>query len=115
KAMTSYASTNQVAVVEAYDFSDIETLCDVGGGHGTLISQICKANPNLKGKLFDLPHVVAGAPALLARHGVQDRVEITGGDFFQEVPSADAHIMSHIIHDWDDERSIKILQSCRKA
>jgi hypothetical protein len=58
---------------------------------------------------------VAGAPEVLARHGVSERIEVVGGDFFSEVPRADAHIMSHIIHDWDDERSLKILSACRRA
>jgi hypothetical protein len=114
-AMTAFASTSHSAIVGAYDFSGIQTLCDVGGGHGTLLALILKANPNLRGVLFDLPHVVAGAPGVLARHGVAECVEVAGGDFFQEVPSADAYIMSHIIHDWDDERAVKILQSCRRA
>jgi hypothetical protein len=114
-AMTCFATQAHAAIVDAYDFSGIQTLCDVGGGHGALLSVILNANPQMQGKLFDLPHVVAGAPELLAQQGTQERVEVTGGDFFSEVPQADAHIMSHIVHDWDDERSIKILQSCRRA
>jgi hypothetical protein len=114
-AMTSFATQSHAAIVDAYDFSGIQTLCDVGGGHGALLSAILKANPHLKGVLFDLPHVVAGAPEVLARHGVGERIEVVGGDFFSEVPRADAHIMSHIIHDWDDERSLKILSACHRA
>lgn len=115
-AMTGFASQTHAAIVDTYDFSDIGTLVDVGGGHGTLISVIAKHNPHLKGVLFDLPHVVAGAPEVLARHSVADRVSVVGGDFFSgQAPSGDAHIMSHILHDWDDERSIKILQGCRNA
>jgi cyclopropane fatty-acyl-phospholipid synthase-like methyltransferase len=59
--------------------------------------------------------VIAGADALLAGEGVSERVEKVSGDFFKEVPSADAYIMKHIIHDWDDERSVKILQSIHRA
>lgn len=114
-AMTSFATQSHTAIIGAYDFSGIQTLCDVGGGHGTLLSAVLKANAHLKGVLFDLPHVVAGAPEVLAQHGIESRIEVCGGDFFEAVPAADAHIMSHIIHDWDDERSIKILQSCRRA
>ena len=103
------------AVVAAYDFTGIETLADIAGGHGLLISQIVKANPQIKGILFDMPHVVAGSAETLRAHGVEDRVETASGDFFVEVPAADAYIMKHIIHDWDDDRSIQILRSIHRA
>jgi hypothetical protein len=69
----------------------------------------------LKGILFDVPSVIAGASDLLERENVSERVEPISGDFFAEVPRADAYIMKHIIHDWDDERSIKILKNIRAA
>ncbi|MGB7070232.1 MAG: methyltransferase [Pyrinomonadaceae bacterium] len=103
------------AVVEAYDFSGIDTLADIAGGHGFLLSQILKANPDMKGILFDMDHVIAGAGELLHSQGVADRVETASGDFFKEVPAANAYVMKHIIHDWDDERSIKIMQSIHRA
>lgn len=114
-AMTDMSTSTAPVVVEAYDFSGIETLADIAGGHGYLLSQILKANPNMKGILFDLPHVLAGAGGLLASQGVAERVEKVSGDFFKEVPAADAYIMKHIIHDWDDERSIAILKSLHAA
>lgn len=114
-AMTDMSAATAPVVVEAYDFSGIEKLADIAGGHGFLLSQILKANPEIKGILFDLPHVLAGADEILSRENVADRVEKVSGDFFAEVPSADAYIMKHIIHDWDDERSIKILQSIYRA
>jgi SAM-dependent methyltransferase len=103
------------AIVAGYDFSGIDTLADIAGGHGYLLSQILKANPNMKGILFDMEHVIAGAAEMLRSFGVEDRVEMVFGDFFAEVPAADAYIMKHIIHDWDDERSIKILKSIHRA
>ncbi len=103
------------AIVAAYDFSGIGTLADIAGGHGFLLSQILKANPEMKGILFDMERVVAGAREALRAFGVEDRVETVSGDFFSEVPVADAYIMKHIIHDWDDERAIKILQTIRRA
>jgi SAM-dependent methyltransferase len=103
------------AIVAAYDFSGFDTIVDIAGGHGFLLSQILKANPNLKGILFDLEHVIAGSEEMLRLHGVADRVRTTSGDFFVEVPSADAYIMKHIIHDWDDERAIKIMQTIHRA
>ena len=103
------------AIVAAYDFSDIDKLVDIAGGHGFLLSQILKANPRMKGILFDMQHVIDGAGEMLRAHGVEERVEKVSGDFFVEVPAADAYIMKHIIHDWDDERAIKILQTIHRA
>ncbi|MEO7673562.1 MAG: methyltransferase [Pyrinomonadaceae bacterium] len=103
------------AVVAAYDFSGIDTLADIAGGHGFLLSQILRANPNMKGILFDMDHVIAGSGEMLQSQGVADRVETASGDFFKEVPAADAYIMKHIIHDWDDDRSIKIMKSIHRA
>lgn len=102
-------------IVAGYDFSGIDTLADIAGGHGFLLSQILKANPNVKGILFDMEHVIAGAGEMLRDHGVEARVETVSGDFFAEVPAADAYIMKHIIHDWDDERAVAIMQSIQRA
>ena len=102
-------------LVEAYDFSGIETLADIAGGHGYLLSQILKANPEMRGILFDTGSVLAGADSLLEQNGVSDRVEKIPGDFFKEVPPANAYIMKHIIHDWDDERSVAIMKNIHRA
>jgi hypothetical protein len=114
-AMTDMSMGTATPVVEAYDFSGIETLADIAGGHGYLLAQILKTNENLKGVLFDMPQVIEGAPALLEREAVKDRVETVAGDFFASVPSADAYIMKHIIHDWDDERCVTILKNIHAA
>ena len=114
-AMTDMSVATAPAVVEAYDFSGIETIADIAGGHGYLLAQILKANPNMKGILFDVPAVIAGANDLLEREGVSGKVERVAGDFFAEVPAADAYIMKHIIHDWDDERSVRILKNIHAA
>jgi hypothetical protein len=114
-AMTDMSVQTAPVVVEAYDFSGFRTLADIAGGHGYLLAQILKANPNLSGVLFDVAPVVEGAAALLEREGVAGRVERVAGDFFQGVPRADAYIMKHIIHDWDDERASLILRNINAA
>lgn len=115
-AMTSISTFESKAVVAAYDFSGVSTLVDVAGGHGLLIMSILKANRKMGGILFDLPHVTAGAPALLQSRGVAGRCQIVSGDFFASVPEGgDAYIMKHIIHDWDDERATQILRNCHRA
>jgi len=97
-----------------YDFSKFNTVVDIGGGHGGLITEILKSNPNAKGILFDAPEVVNGARERLAEAGLSGRCEVVAGDFFKAVPEGgDAYVMKWIIHDWDDERAIKILKNCR--
>lgn len=109
-AMTGMSAMAAEAVVGAYDFSGIQRLVDVGGGHGYLLSRILQANPGLRGCVYDLPHVVAGAQAVINAAGVADRCETVGGSFFETVPPADAYISKNIIHDWDDEHSRTILR-----
>lgn len=113
--MTDISKGSAFATIEAFDFSGIETLADIAGGHGFMLSQILKANPGIKGILFDMPHVLAGADAILETEGVSGRVKKIPGDFFKEVPAADTYIMKHIIHDWDDEKSLMILNSINRA
>lgn len=115
-AMTDMSASIAPAVVEAYDFSGFNTLVDIAGGHGYLLAHILKANPTVKGILFDVPSVIAGAGAFFEKEGVAERVGKTAGDFFSAVPkNADAYIMKHIIHDWDDERAAKILRNIQQS
>lgn len=116
RAMTSYSSIESAAVVENYDFSSIQTLVDVAGGHGNLLASILKANPSMKGMLFDRLSVIEGAKPLLEAAGVLDRCQLGSGDFFESVPTGgDAYILKHIVHDWGDEQAIAILKRCHEA
>ncbi|MGH7342518.1 MAG: methyltransferase, partial [Candidatus Rokuibacteriota bacterium] len=116
EAMTSVSTVEAQAVAAAVDFPGISTLADVGGGRGFLLATILAANPSLEGILFDLPHVVAGAPSLLRQHGLESRVRVEGGSFLETAPEgADAVIMKHILHDWNDDDSIRILRNCHRA
>jgi ubiquinone/menaquinone biosynthesis C-methylase UbiE len=104
------------AIVEAYDFSSIGTLVDVGGGYGTLLVAILTAHPRLRGVLYDLPHVIAGARPRLTAAAVTDRCDAIAGDFFAAVPDGgDSYLLKHILHDWDDERCLAILTNCRRV
>jgi SAM-dependent methyltransferase len=116
EAMTSISSTEAEAVAAGFDFSGITTLADVGGGRGFLLATILKATPALKAILFDLPHVVAGAPPLLREHGIEGRVRVAAGSFLESAPEgADAIIMKHILHDWNDEDAVRILRNCHRV
>ncbi len=115
-AMTSHSASDSAAVVNAYDFTGINKLVDIGGGHGALLTAILANNLQMNGVLFDAPYVVAGAGDIIAAHDVSGRCETVGGDFFTSVPAGgDAYIMRHIIHDWDDERALTILKNCHQA
>jgi hypothetical protein len=103
-------------IIGAYDFSRFGTVVDVGGGRGGLLAAILSANPHLRGVLFDVPTVVAGADGELSRAGVGDRCRVVGGDFFDSVPKGgDAYLLSGVIVDWGDDQAVKILSTCRAA
>jgi hypothetical protein len=102
--------------VAAYDFSGASTVVDVGGGRGALLIAILAANPGLRGILFDLLHVAESAETAVTTAGLRERCAVVGGDMFQEVPpGGDIYLLSRVIHDWDDERSVVILKNCRRA
>ena len=104
------------AIAAGYDFSGIATLADIGGATGHLLATVLAKNPGMRGLLFDLPHVVADAPALLAGRGMSGRVKIEEGSFFERIPEgADAYLLSHVIHDWSEPQCLTILGHCRRA
>lgn len=90
------------------------TVVDLGGAKGTLIAAILRANPGLRGILFDLDRANASGKAHLAAVGMADRCEVVAGDFFKAVPAGgDAYLVSHILHNWDDDQSVIILRNIR--
>jgi SAM-dependent methyltransferase len=115
-AMTAGSTHTARGVPVACDFSSFATVVDAGGGHGALLAAILKANPAVRGVLFELPHVAEGARKPITDAGLAGRCEIVSGDFFESVPGgADAYILKAVIHDWDDARSVKILKNCHRA
>lgn len=116
QAMTSVHGRETEPMVESYDFSTINTIADIGGGNGTVIAAVLNQYPHMQGILFDLPHVLERAKPNLNSAGVAVRCQTFSGDFFESVPSgADAYLMRHIIHDWDDDKATTILRNCHKA
>ena len=103
-------------VTHAYDFAEMRRIVDIGGGYGALLAAVLEAYPDAHGVLYDLPHAIEGARAHLASAGLANRCELVGGSFFESAPvGADAYLLKSIVHDWDDERSVDILRSCRRA
>jgi len=117
RAMTNLSAALIPAVLDAYDFSYLngKTLVDVAGGHGYALTAILQKYPQIHGVLFDLEHVVAGAAPGIEDLGLSKRCATASGDFFKAVPAADAYFMKSILHDWDDERALAILQCCCRS
>lgn len=113
-AMTNISRMECDAILAAYDFSGFATIADVGGGYGTLLSEILARTPKQRGILFDLPHVAAGARPRL-KGPVGKRITIESGSFFERAPAgADAYLMKHILHDWSDDECRTILGHIRR-
>jgi len=118
ESMSSLSRTENPAIAAAYKFSGVRTLVDVGGGHGSLLATILKANPRLMGVLFDQGSVIARAEndQHVTAKGIAERCRLESGSFFETVPKGcDAYIMKYILHDWSDEECVKILRNCRAA
>jgi O-methyltransferase domain/Dimerisation domain len=116
EAMVGFHGDEPPAVAAAYDFSGFKTVVDVGGATGNLLAAILSRHATPRGVLFDRPYVVRDAPALLKARGVDERVTIEAGDFFETAPAGgDAYLLSHVIHDWTEERCLTILGNCRRV
>lgn len=105
-------------VTQAYDFSAQRQIVDIGGGYGELLAHVLRKNPHASGVLFDLPRAVEGARINFETNypDLMERCTFVTGDFFEAVPpGADTYLLKSVIHDWDAERSARILTCCRRA
>ena len=110
QSMSNVGNPAGQAIVTNYDFSQFQTIVDVGGAQGSLLVEILQAHPTLKGILFDLPEVIAN----VRLDGMN--IQPIAGDFFKSVPSGgDAYLLRIIIHDWNDEKASMILRNCHRA
>ncbi len=110
-AMVGVHGTETAATFDAYDLGGLGTLVDVGGGNGSVLRAALERHPKLRGVLYDRADVVERA-----RPNLPERCTTVAGNFFESVPAGgDAYLMRHILHDWDDEKSLTILKNCRKA
>jgi SAM-dependent methyltransferase len=114
-AMSERTAALATSVADTYDFSAVRTLVDVGGGQGTLLAEILRRHPHLRGVLLEIWPVAGRVKAVLDAID-PDRWEVVAGDFFEQVPEgADCYVMANVLHDWDDSRSIEILCNCRRS
>ncbi|WNG29902.1 SAM-dependent methyltransferase [Cystobacter fuscus] len=114
RGMSSLSDMENGPIARSYDFTAMQRVVDVGGGHGGFLIEVLQAAPQVRGVLFDHRHVLA--EARIAQAGLVDRCELAEGDFFESVPSgADAYLLKRILHDWSDEVCVRILRNCREA
>lgn len=115
-AMVGIHGREANAILNAYDFSQIDVVADIGGGNGSQISELLRQRASIRGILFDLPHVIERARVTIDVSNLTDRCQLVGGNFFESVPSgADIYMMRHIIHDWHEDKALTILRNCHKA
>jgi SAM-dependent methyltransferase len=103
-------------VLESYDFSGARHVVDVGGRYGGLLAEILRTVPEATGIVFDLPDAEEGARAHLRACGLEERARVVAGSFFDSVPDGgDLYVVSNVLADWDDERAVELLRTCRAA
>jgi hypothetical protein len=104
-AMAGISRFNYQALAEKFDFSRFKTLCDAGGASGLLCIEVAKKHPHLQCTTFDLPPVGPIAKKSIDKAGLNDRIHVASGSFFEEaIPKADVITMGLILHDWDLEK-----------
>src|ERR1700730_331016 len=114
-AMHGFTSGVAPEVTRLVDTSNVKLTVDVGGASGTLVHSLMAENTNLLGIVFDLPNVVPSAAAAATALGLGDRSKAVSGDFFASVPEADLYLLKSILHDWNDEQCVRILENCCRA
>ncbi len=113
--MTRQSDGHNAAVVAVYDFSLFRSVADIGGGQGSTLAAVLRANPTLRGTLFDVPKVVADA-APLAAAGVAERCDVVGGDMLEAVPpGADVYLIKRVLMILGDEHAIRVLRHCKET
>jgi hypothetical protein len=116
KCMTNLYGPQAAKIAVGYNFGQFRNLIDVGGGQGHILASILSVHQKLQGTLFDIVPTAALAQKFLGQRDFANRCKIIGGDFFIEIPQGyDAYLLKSVVHDWDDDQAIKILENCRKA
>ncbi|MGE2737734.1 methyltransferase [Mycolicibacterium vaccae] len=115
QAMSNLSAASALEIATVLDTTNVDCALDVGGANGEVVRALMRANPELRGGVFDLPHVVPDAEKAARNDGLGDRFRAIGGDFFESVPSADLYLLKYILHDWKDDSCVQILKNCREA
>ena len=97
-------------------WESVRTVVDVGGGTGSLLVEILRARPKMRGTLVDLPPAVARSVEIFQVAGVSERVTAVGQSFFDPLPAgADLYLLKNVLGDWPDREAMAILQRCAEA
>ncbi|MFD9005063.1 methyltransferase [Streptomyces sp. NPDC059582] len=115
ESMTNLSVAAAVDVAAVLDTRGVRFALDLGGASGHVVRAMMRADPELHGGVFDLPHVVPAAAEAARAEGLAERFTVIGGDFFEEVPAADLYVLKYILHDWDDDSCVRILKNCRAS
>jgi SAM-dependent methyltransferase len=114
--MTAIHDPETQPVIDAFDWTGYKHVVDVGGGNGLSLLALIDQQTHLRGTVFEMPAVAERALENIAAQQMDNRCNVVEGDFFDEVPAdADIYTLRHILHDWDDEAAVSILQNCRDA
>ena len=115
-AMRGISIGNFQAFAQKFDFSNYESLCDVGGATGLLSSLVAEQHPHLKCTTFDLPVVEPIARKWIAKAGLSDRIDVVSGDFLKDaLPKSDIITMGNILHDWNLEKKKHLIRLAYEA
>ena len=114
-AMANLTDGIKVGTVSNYQLPPGDVVADIGGADGSVLSLLLAGDSSRRGIVFDLPHVVGAAHAILAQSGMSERVSVVSGDFFETVPAADVYVVSMVLHDWDDADCRRILGRMAEA
>jgi len=105
-----------IKLAQDFDFSNYNTLCDIGGSGANLSIIIAQNNSHMKCNSFDLPPVAPIAKENVERFGLSERIEVSSGDFFKdELPTADVITMGNILHDWGSEDKLMLIKKAYHA
>ena len=116
EAMHSLSTMTARKLGEVVDLGHFRCLLDIGGGSGAYDIELCKHYAELRATVFDLPHVAAIAAEKIAEAGLSDRIDTEGGSFFDHLPADhDVHLLSMIMHDWDEAKNRALLRRSFKA
>ncbi len=97
------------------NLQDVHTVLDIGGSTGTFSIIMAKAHPKLHLISFDSPHMAPFARERINRLGLSKRIDVQGGNFFEQLPSCDFAHMSNILHDWTGLNRRRLLENSYSA
>jgi hypothetical protein len=113
--MSNLSAAAALEIAKMTNTQNVSFALDVGGANGEVVRALMRANPDLRGGVFDLPHVLPDAEEAARKDGLSERFTTAGGDFFESVLASDSYILKYILHDWDDTECVRILKKCRSS